>query len=149
MTMASGLYTVTFRDAINDGTPITMDLTNANNLVALYTDTKTPVFDTDAAYSSTNELATAGGYTQISKTVGGTPTCALGSVAHTLKYSWSTTVSWTSATFTARGMIVHTVTATKLPIVAATFGADYTATNGTFTITAHADGIFYITMSAT
>ena len=46
-------------------------------------------------------------------------------------------------------MIVHTVTATKLPIVAATFGADYTATNGTFTITAHADGIFYITMSAT
>lgn len=148
MAMASGLYLVQFREAMNDGTPITLDFTNANNLVALYTDTKTPAFDTDAAYSATNELATAGGYTQISKTVGGTPTFAVGAATQ-LRYAWSTTVSWTSASFTARGMIIHTVTATKLPLVAVTFGADYTATNGTFTITQDAgvNGIFYIDLS--
>ena len=145
MTMASGLYVVTSATSLDDGTPVVMDLTNANNLVALYTDTKTPNFDTDAAYSSTNELATAGGYTQISKTVGGSPTCALGTT-QLLAYKWSTTVQWTSASFTARGMIVHTVTATKLPIVAVTFGADYTATSGNFTITAAAPGVFTIDM---
>ena len=142
MAMASGLYVVTFRDAVNDATPITMNLTSASAKVDLYTDTKTPNFDTDAAYSSTNELPTAGGYTQNSKTVGGSPTCALGNAGQ-LKYTWSTTVSWTSASFTARGMILHTVT-DNFPFCAVTFGSDFTATNGTFTITAHANGIFFI-----
>jgi len=30
------------------------------------------------------------------------------------------------------------------PIVSVAFGANYTSTNGTFSITAHANGIFYI-----
>jgi hypothetical protein len=115
---------------------------SASNIVCLYTDTKTPNFDTDAAHSATNELASTGGYTQDSKTVGGTPTWALGNAGQ-LKYSWSAAVEWTSATFTARGMILGKAT-TLEPIVAVTFGADYTATSGTFSITAHANGIFYI-----
>jgi len=141
MTMASGLYVVTFRDALDTSNAV-VDMLLSTNKVDLYTDTKTPNFDTDAAYSATNELATAGGYTQDSKQVGGTPTWALGSAGQ-LKYSWSTAVSWTSATFTARGMIVHAVAA-NLPIVAVTFGADFTATAGTFSVTAHANGIFFI-----
>lgn len=147
MTMASGLYVATFASALDDATPITMDLTNANNLVMLYTDSKTPNFDTDSAYSSTNELATAGGYTQASKTVGGTPTFAGTGSGGVLKYTWSAAVTWSSASFTARGFILHTVTATKYPICAVTFGADYTATNGTFSITAHANGIFYLDLA--
>ena len=141
MTMASGLYVPTFRDALDTSNAV-VDMLLATNKVDLYTDTKTPNFDTDAAYSATNELPTAGGYTQDSKQVGGTPTWALGAAGQ-LKYSWSTTVSWTSATFTARGMIIHAVAA-NLPIVAVTFGSDFTATAGTFTITAHANGIFFI-----
>jgi hypothetical protein len=141
MTMASGLYVVTFRDALDTSDAVVNMLLNTNK-VDLYLDAKTPNFDTDAAYDSTNEVATATGYTRDNKTVGGTPTWALGNAGQ-LKYDWSTTVDWTSATFTARGMIIHSAAA-NLPIVAVTFGADYTATNGTFSIDAHANGIFTI-----
>jgi hypothetical protein len=141
MTMASGLYVVTWRD-IADTTGLAVDMLSASNIVCLYTDTKTPNFDTDAAHSATNELATGGGYTQDTKTVGGTPTFALGNAGQ-LKYSWSAAVQFTSATFTARGMIIGKAS-TLEPICSVTFGSDFTATAGNFTITAHANGIFYI-----
>lgn len=141
MAMASGLYVVTWRD-IADTTGLAVDMLSASNIVCLYTDTKTPNFDTDAAHSTTNELATGSGYTQDSKTVGGTPTWALGNAGQ-LKYDWSTTVDWTSASFTARGFILGKAS-TLEPICAVTFGSDFTATNGTFSIDAHANGIFVI-----
>jgi hypothetical protein len=142
MTMASGLYVPAFRDAL-DTSNIVVDFLLNTNKCDLYLDAKTPDFDADAAYSATNEVATATGYTRDTMTVGGTPTWA--STTGTLKYSWSTTVQWTSATFTARGMIIHAA-AGNYPLVAVTFGADYSCTNGTFTITAHANGIFTIDM---
>jgi hypothetical protein len=142
MTMASGLYVPIWRDA-TDTSNLVLDLLLSTNKVDLYLDAKTPDFDNDAAYSATNEVATATGYTRDTMTVGGTPTWA--SAAGILKYSWSTTVQWTSATFTARGMILHAA-AGNYPFCAVTFGADYTCTNGTFTITAHANGIFSVDM---
>lgn len=142
MTMASGLYVPAFRDAL-DTSNIVVDMLLSTNKVDLYLDAKTPNFDTDAAYSATNEVATATGYTRDSKTVGGTPTWDSSGSDGVLKYSWSTTVQWTSATFTARGMIIHAA-AGNYPICAVTFGADYSCTAGTFTITAHANGIFSI-----
>jgi hypothetical protein len=141
MTMASGLYVVTFRDAL-DTSDAVVNMLLSTNKVMLYLDAKTPNFDTDAAYDATNEVATATGYVRNDKTVGGTPTWALGNAGQ-LKYDWSTTVDWTSATFTARGMILHSAAA-NLPFCSVTFGADYTATNGTFSIDAHANGIFTI-----
>lgn len=138
MAMASGLYVVTWRD-IADTTGLAVDMLSASNIVCLYTDTKTPNFDTDAAHSAVNELATAGNYTQDAKTVGGTPTWALGNAGQ-LKYDWSTTVDWASASFTARGFILGKAS-TLEPILSVTFGADFTATAGTFSIDAHANGI--------
>jgi len=141
MTMASGLYVPAWRDAL-DTSDAVLNLLLSTNKCDLYLDAKTPNFETDAAYSATNEVATATGYTRDTMTVGGTPTWdTVG--AGVLKYSWSTTVQWTSATFTARGMILHTAAA-NLPFCAVTFGADYTCTNGTFTITANASGIFTV-----
>lgn len=146
MTFAnSGLYVATWRD-IADTTGLAVDMLAAGNIVCLYTntlDTTGTYFDATAAHSATNELATGNGYTQDTKTVGGTPTWALGNTGQ-LKYSWSAAVQWTGASFTARGMIIGKAT-TLEPIVAVTFGADYTASGGgNFTITAHANGIFYI-----
>jgi hypothetical protein len=141
MAMASGLYVVTWRDA-TDTSDAVLNLLLSTNKVDLYVDAKTPNFDTDAAYDATNEVASAGGYTRDTKTVGGTPTWALGNAGQ-LKYDWSTTVEWTTATFTARGFILGKAS-TLEPIVGVTFGADFTATNGTFTIDAHANGIFVI-----
>ncbi len=145
MAMASGLYVVTFSSVLKN--TIALDLSAATNLVELYLDAKTPNFQTDAAYDATNEVATANGYTRATKTVGGAPTVAW-AAANRMKHTWSTTVQWTAtgAGFTARGMILG-VAASNEPYLAATFGADYTASGGgTFTITAHADGIFYATM---
>jgi hypothetical protein len=141
MAMASGLYVVTWRDA-TDTSDAVLNLLLSTNKVDLYVDAKTPNFDTDAAYDATNEVASAGGYTRDTKTVGGTPTWALGNAGQ-LKYDWSTTVDWSSSTITARGMILHTAAA-NLPFCAVTFGSDFVSTNGTFSIDAHANGIFVI-----
>jgi len=144
MTMASGLYVPIFRDVVKT-TPLVLNLTLSTNKVDLYLDAKTPAFDTDAAYSNVSEVATATGYTRDTMTVGGTPTFVSSGADGILKYTWSTTVQWTTATFTARGMILHAA-AGNYPFCAVTFGADYTCTNGTFTITAAAGGIFSIDM---
>jgi hypothetical protein len=117
---------------------------SASNKVILVTDAETPNFETHDLYTDiTGEVAAGGGYTQNSKTVGGTPTWAFAAATTRLKYSWSAAVEWTSSTITARGMIITTDVATGLLIVASNFGSDYVSTNGTFSITAHADGIFY------
>lgn len=141
MAMASGLYVPIWRDA-TDTSNLVLDCLLNTNKVDLYLDAKTPNFDTDNAYSATNEVATATGYTRDTMTVGGTPTYD-SSANGVLKYSWSAPVQWTSATFTARGMILHAA-AGNYPFCAVTFGSDFTATNGTFTVTAHANGIFSI-----
>lgn len=141
MAMASGLYVVAFRDALDTSNAVVNMLLNTNKC-DLYLDAKSPNFETDAAYSATNEVATATGYTRDNKTVGGVPTWdTIG--GGVLKYSWSATVEWTTATFTARGMILHTA-ADNYPFCSVTFGQDYSCTNGTFTITAHANGIFTV-----
>ena len=141
MTMASGLYVPIWRDA-TDTSNLVLNLLLSTNKIDLYLNAKTPNFDTDAAYDATNEVATATGYTRDTKTVGGTPTWD-SSANGILKYSWSTTVSWTTATFTARGYILHTA-ADNYPFFAYTFGADVSPVAGSLTLTAHADGIFYL-----
>jgi hypothetical protein len=145
MAMASGLYIVNIRDA-HITTPVVTNYTLATNKVLLVTDTYTPAFDTHNDYADiTNELATANGYTQNSKQVGGTPTWAWVDTTRTIRYSWSAPVVWTSSTLTARGMVVTSAVTTGLLICAVTFTSDYVSTNGDFSITAHAtDGIFYL-----
>lgn len=145
MTMASGLYIINFRD-VHIASPVVVNLLLNTNKVLLVTDTYTPNFQTHNLYTNvTNELATANGYTQNSKTVGGTPTWDWVDTTRTIRYSWSAPVVWTSSTLTARGMVVTTSVATGLLICAVTFGSDYISTNGDFSITAHAtDGIFYL-----
>lgn len=146
MAMASGLYLVTFRD-LAIATPIVCNMLLNTNKVLLVTNTITPDFDLHNDYADiTGEVAAGGGYTQNSKTVGGTPTWAVGAATQ-LKYSWSAAVVWATSTITARGMVVTTAVATGLLIVGVTFGADYASTNGDFSITAHANGIFYLDLS--
>jgi hypothetical protein len=152
MTMASGLYVLTFRDAL-DTSNIAIDFLLDTHKVVLVTDTHTPNFDTHDDYADiTNELATAGGYTQLGRvlTTGTaangncTPTFGLGSAGQ-LKYDLTTDVAWPSASFTARGAVWYAdALATNNLLFAHTFGADYTATNGTFTIQLDALGAFYI-----
>ena len=111
MAMASGLYVVTFEGSMGTEN-LTVDMDLSTNKVILVTDTHTPDFQTDNDYNDIdNEVAAGGGYTQNSKTVGGTPTYGWAST-NRLKYTWSAAVVWSSSTITARGMIVTTSVAT-------------------------------------
>jgi hypothetical protein len=150
MTMASGLYAITFRDAL-DTSGLAVDFLLDSHKIALVTDSHTPDFAAHDFYADiTNELATAGGYTQPGKIITGlTPTFVVSGTgtSTSLKYDLTTDQSWSSASFTARGAIWYADALASDPLLFAhTFGADFTATNGTFTIQLDAAGAFTIDM---
>lgn len=140
----SGLFVPTFRDALGT-TQLALDLDLETHKVALWTNTGTYNLVTDTAYGvspwDTNEATgtnySAGGIALTSTTwlsTGG------GVVA------WSAAnPSWATVTITARGALYYAdALAGNNGIVAQTFGADITATAGTFLITLAGGIIFSI-----
>jgi hypothetical protein len=98
--------------------------------LALYTSSATLDKDT-TAYDSTNEVATATGYTAKGN--------ALTSVTPVLSSDTAVcdfaNTSWTSASFTANGCLIFNDDVAGDPAVCAiAFGGDKTVTSGTFTI---------------
>ena len=98
--------------------------------LALYTSSAT-LNKSTTVYITTNEVATATGYTAKGK--------ALTSVTPVLSSDTAVcdfaNVSWTSASFTARGcLIFNDSVATDPAVCAIDFGGDKTVTSGTFTI---------------
>ena len=101
---------------------------------------KLALYDSDAtlgasttAYSSSEEITNTSG---TAYTAGGK---ALTSVTPTLDSSTAvcdfSDVSWTSASFTARGCLIYNDShSTDASVCAINFGGDKTATSGTFTI---------------
>ena len=94
-------------------------------------------------YSTSNETSgtgySAGGETLTNQSVTG------GTAASTAYVDWSTDPQWTSASFTANGAIIYNTTTdggtgTTDAVCVLAFGADYTATNGTFTVQFPAPG---------
>ena len=102
---------------------------NTFNL-ALYTSSASMGAGT-TAYATTNEVATAGGYSAKGK--------ALTSVTPVLNSTTAVcdfaNISWTSASFTANGCLIFNDSATGDPACCViAFGGDKTVTSGTFTI---------------
>ena len=102
---------------------------NTFNL-ALYTSSAT-LNKSTTAYTTSNEVASSGGYTAKGK--------ALTSVTPVLSTDTAVCdfadISWTSASFTANGCLIFNDSATSDPAVCAiAFGSDKTVTSGTFTI---------------
>lgn len=132
---SSGLYYLTVRDALSN--TIALDLGSETNIkVAMFTNSiTTPNFDTDVGYS-------AAPYT--SNEVSGTGYSAGGVVLTTTAFSVSSgtllwnadDASWSSSTITnARGALVYDNSLTnKNAVCLIAFGADYSTSNGTFTI---------------
>lgn len=116
---------------------------------SLHTVTYVPAQDTNRYFSDTsNELATAGGYTAGGVTLG----------SKTLTYDSTTNESrldaadaqWTSATFTARIAVTYksTGTASTSHLMGyVDFGGDQTVSSGTFTIQWDATGVMKVTAS--
>ena len=93
----------------------------------------------DTVYTTTNELATAGGYTR-----GVTATNLLAgqsvTTAATTKFD-ATDHAWTSATFTAYHAVIFDATNTNSLICSIDFGGAKTVNAGTFTLVWDAAGI--------
>jgi len=143
---ASGLFVATFVDVL-DTTQLALDLDLETHKCALYTNSLTGAdLTTDTAYGvapwNANEVPNGSGYTTGGATVTGT------TWVHTAGgvVKWDTDdVSWASASFTARGALYYAdALAGNNSIMAQTFGADFTATAGTFLIQQNASGLFTI-----
>ena len=98
--------------------------------LALYTSSAT-LNKSTTVYITTNEVATATGYTAKGKALTNV-TPVLSSDTAVCDFA---NVSWTSASFTARGcLIFNDSVATDPAVCAIDFGGDKTVTSGTFTI---------------
>lgn len=140
---SSGMYLVNWIDIL-DATQLAIDLSLTTHKWALYTNSLTPNFSSDTTYSTTNEITNTSGsaYSAGGKTIaagGGSPTVTE-SPTGTIMYDQND-MTWTTASFTARGAILYADALSDQLIVACTFGADITATAGTFTIQWNALGV--------
>ena len=120
------------------------DFANGGNTfkIALFTSSASLGASTED-YSTSNETSgtgyVAGGETLTNQSVTG------GTAASTAYVDWATDPQWTSASFTANGAIIYNTTTdggtgTTDAVCVLAFGADYTATNGTFTVQFPAPG---------
>ena len=102
--------------------------------IALY-NSSADLGTTTTAYTTTEELATATGYTRPGNTLVNT---GVGTTTVTSFTDFSDT-SWTSASFTARGCLIYnsssvTGMTTDAAVCSIDFGGDKTVSSGTFTI---------------
>ncbi len=134
----SGWYLLNWIDVF-DATQLAIDLSLTSHKFALYTNTASPNFSADSAYSATNEVSgtgyTAGGTVIASPTTSDSSGSWVFDAADT---SWGPGATFSSA----RGYILYAdALAGNNTILGVTFGADYGVTNGTFTIQHPGGGI--------
>ncbi len=129
--MASGIYNRFKANLMNGEVDLEADTIN----VALY-DTNHSFTASDTDYTTDNELATTGGYTQ-----GGQALDNM-SVSGTTTTAWDAdNEAWTSATFEAHHAVLYDVSVSNDLIATIDFGGAKTVAAGTFTIQWNASGI--------
>lgn len=129
--MASGIYNRFKANLMNK----VVDLEADTIKIALY-DTSHTFTAGDTTYTTTNELATTGGYTQ------GGMTLANAAVTEAATTKWDADdTEWTTATFTAFHAVIYDSTAADNLIASIDFGGAKTVAAGTFTIQFDANGI--------
>ena len=129
--MASGIYNRFKANLMNKEVDLEADTIK----VALYNNSHS-FTATDTDYTTTNELATAGGYTQGGAALAGK------AVTEAATTKWDATdLAWTSATFTAYHAVIYDSSVSNDLICSIDFGGAQTVTNGTFTIQWDTDGI--------
>ena len=143
--MASGMYGITFLNALKNDLALDLDDTTADRFkVMLVTSSYTPDFGThDFKADVTNEVVgtgySAGGESLTSVTLtqsGGTITFD------------ADDVTWTSSTITARGAVIYDDSLTDDPLIAyIDFGADKSSSAGDFVLSFNASGIFTLDLT--
>jgi fermentation-respiration switch protein FrsA (DUF1100 family) len=129
--MASGIYNRFKANLMNKVVDLEADTIN----VALY-DNSHAFAAGDTDYTTTNELATAGGYTQGGAALAGK------AVTEAATTKWDATdLAWAAATFSAYHAVIYDITAGNDLICSIDFGGVKTVTAGTFTLQWDAAGI--------
>ena len=105
------------------------DFTSAEFKIALYTSVAS-LSNGTSVYITSGQVANGNGYATGGKVVTVTSVTVDGTVG-IVNFN---NVSWTSATFTARGWLIYNATKSNKTVAVIDFGADKTATNGTFTV---------------
>jgi hypothetical protein len=85
---------------------------------------------TTVLYTTTQEV-TGSGYTAGGNVLAGYSSSFTNGVGY---LTWNTNPSWPGASFTARGALIYNTSGSKA-VAVLDFGQDYSATNGTFTVT--------------
>lgn len=143
--MASGLYAITFLNALKDDLAVDLDDTTADRFkVMLVTSAYTPDFGThDFKADVTNEV-TGTGYTAGGESL---TSVTLTQSAGTITFD-ADDVTWASSTITARGAVVYDDSLVNDPLIAyIDFGADKSSSAGDFVLSFNASGIFTLDLT--
>ena len=102
--------------------------------IALYTNSA-DLSTTTTVYTTSGEVASGGGYTTAGEALTNTGVAK----STVTSYTDFSDVSWTSASFTARGCLIYNSSTisgltTNAAVCSITFGGDKTVSSGTFTI---------------
>ena len=149
MTMAAGMYGLTLEKFFNVSlSSYTNGLESETlNKAMLVQDAHTPAFDTHNFRDDvTNEPGNSGTYTSGGSVLTSTELAVATPAATQMNYD-AADLSWTGTTITARGAITFRnvgTAATDELIVANTFASDVSTSGGTFTLSWHANGLFFI-----
>lgn len=143
--MASGLYGVTFLNALKNDLALDLDDTTAGRFkMMLVTSAYTPDFGAhDFKADVTNEVVgtgyTAGGESLTSVTL----TQAAGVITFD-----AADVTWTSSTITARAAVIYDDSLASDPLICyIDFGSDQSSSSGDFQVSFNASGIFTLDLT--
>ena len=112
------------------GTTVTRGATTPDTFkIALYTSSAT-LDATTTAYSTTNEVATGGGYSAGGNTLTTIAPTSSGTTAF-LDFNDTT---WSTSTITANGALIYNSTQSNRAVAVLAFGSDKSSSGGNFTI---------------
>ena len=143
--MASGLYGITFLNALKNDLALDLDDTTADRFKAmLVTSSYTPDFGTHDFKSDVTNEVSGTGYDAGGKSLSSVTLTQSGG---TITFD-AADVTWTSSTITARAAVIYDDSLTNDPLIAyIDFGADKSSSAGDFVLTFNASGIFTLDLT--
>jgi len=143
--MASGLYAITFLNALKNDLDLDLDDTTADRFkVMLVTSSYTPDFGTHDFKSDVTNEVSGTGYDADGKSLSSVTLTQSGG---TITFD-ADDVTWASSTITARGAVVYDSSLPSEPLICyIDFGADKSSSSGDFVLSFNASGIFTLDMT--
>ena len=142
--MASGLYGITFLNALKNTLALDLDDTTADRFkVMLVTSSYTPDFGTHDFKSDVTNEVTGTGYSADGKSL---TSVTLTQSGGTITFD-AADVTWASSTITARGAVVYDTGTSNALVCYIDFGSDKSSSSGDFVLSFNASGIFTLDLT--